>query len=103
MSVRCINRQGKGGTWGGMGEKDGRDQGGFCGGEIVCGGSGLLQSFRIAAEQVCEWLQCGGNPRQKPPVKIDHTEELLELFDGCWCRKFLDGCHMLRKGCNYCF
>ncbi len=66
MSVRCINRQGGGGSWGGMGEGDGRDQGGFCGGESVGGESGPLQRLRIAAEQVCERLQGGGNPRQEP-------------------------------------
>jgi hypothetical protein len=103
MSVRCINRQGKGGTWCGMGEGDGRNQGGFCGGESVGGESGPLQRLRIAAEQVCKRLQGGGNPRQEPTVKVDHTEELLELFDGCWSRKFLDRCHMLRKGSDSCF
>jgi hypothetical protein len=97
MRVQRVHCERESCTRCGVGKQDGSHQRGLCCRERFGGGGGPVQCFWIATQEVREWPEGCRNFCKEPSVKIDHPEELLQLFDRCWLWKFLNGRHTLRE------
>jgi hypothetical protein len=70
-------------------KRNGGDQGGLGGDESGLGDGGPQQHLGGSLQQISERLECASYRWEKPPVKIDESQETLQLFDVCRRRAVL--------------
>jgi hypothetical protein len=70
-------------------KRNGGDQGGLGGDESGLGGGRPQQHLGGSLQQISERLESASHSWEKPPVKVDESQEPLQLFDVCRRRAVL--------------